>query len=145
MPLFGLGNITLTIGTLCWTLLGSQGRYRLATFVAFCGSWGVTLPLAALSSAALHFSLTGQTGAVVIGYMISGTVNAFFLFCSDWEYLSQQVIESHDHDVGMLPCSSTDGDNHDKNHQQQPTTSSGESTTSRDADESEGVEHHIKI
>lgn len=96
LPLFGLGNITMTVGTVSWTLLGAQGRYRLATTVAFCGSWLVTLPLAVLASVALNLSLAGQTAAVVIGYMVSGTTNAYFLFRSDWEKLSQAIIDSHE-------------------------------------------------
>ena len=67
LPLFGLGNVTLTIGTLSWTLLGAQGRYQLATKVAFGGSWLLTIPLAAITSVALNLSLQGQTAAVVIG------------------------------------------------------------------------------
>ena len=86
----------MTLGTTSWTLLGAQGRYRLATTVAFAGSWLVTIPLAVLASVALHLNLEGQTAAVVIGYMSSGTINAYFLFRSDWEKLSLSVIESHE-------------------------------------------------
>ena len=31
IPLFGIGNIALTMSNLTWTLVGSQGRYRLST------------------------------------------------------------------------------------------------------------------
>lgn len=96
LPLFGLGNIAMTVGTVSWTLLGAQGRYRTATTVAFCGSWLVTLPLSALASVVFSLDLQGQTAAVVIGYMVSGTVNAYFLFRSDWEKLSQSIIDSHE-------------------------------------------------
>jgi multidrug resistance protein, MATE family len=95
LPLLGLGNMMMTVGTTSWTLLGSQGRYRLATSVALGGSWGVTLPLAALASVALNLNLEGQTAAVVLGYMTSGTINACFLFSSNWEAISQGVIDSH--------------------------------------------------
>jgi multidrug resistance protein, MATE family len=95
LPLIGLGNIMMTVGTTSWTLLGSQGRYRLATTVACSGSWLVTLPLAALASVALNLNLEGQTAAVVLGYMTSGTINAYYLFRSDWEAISQGVIDSH--------------------------------------------------
>ena len=67
IPLFAVGNMTLTVGTMCWTLLGSQGRYRLATFVACMASWLVTLPLAALFTFHLRINLQGQTAAIVIG------------------------------------------------------------------------------
>ena len=32
LPYCALGNITLTLGSLAWTLVGAQGRYTIATF-----------------------------------------------------------------------------------------------------------------
>lgn len=95
IPLFGVGNIALTIGTISWTCVGSQGRYRLATAVGFMGSWFVTMPLAVLTTVALDLDLQGQTAAVVVGYMVSGTINTYLLFTSDWEKLSREVIEAN--------------------------------------------------
>ena len=93
LPLFGIGNIALSIGSMSWTLVGSQGRYRLATSVGFAGSWFVTIPLAALFSLYFHFDLQGQVCAIVIGYMVSGTINTCILMQSDWAYLSKKVVE----------------------------------------------------
>jgi Na+-driven multidrug efflux pump len=42
IPLFGIGNIGLTLGTISWTAVGAQGRYRLATCIGFGGSWYVS-------------------------------------------------------------------------------------------------------
>lgn len=67
MPFFALGIMALTLGNLCWTILGSQGRYRLATAAAFCGTCFVCIPLAAVFSIALDFDLSGQTAALVVG------------------------------------------------------------------------------
>ena len=95
IPLFGIGNICLTVGTMAWTAVGAQGRYRLATLVGFSGSWLLTIPLAAISSVVMNIDLQGQTAAVVIGYMASGTINAYLLFTSDWERLSEEVIAAN--------------------------------------------------
>ena len=95
IPLFGIGNVALTIGTIAWTVVGAQGRYRLATAVGFGGSWLVTIPLAAISSVVLGIDLQGQTAAVVIGYMVSGTVLCYIWLTSDWDELSRTVIEAH--------------------------------------------------
>jgi Na+-driven multidrug efflux pump len=92
IPLFGVGNIALAIGTMAWTLVGAQGRYALSTSIGFAGSWCVTVPLSALFSIALNFNLKGQTAAVVIGYMISGTWNTYILLVSDWQGISEKVI-----------------------------------------------------
>lgn len=96
IPLFGIGNIALALGTQAWTIVGAQGRYRLSTFVGAAGSWLVTVPLAVLSTVVLKVDLQGQTAAVLLGYMASGTVNAYILLTSDWEKLSLRVREDHD-------------------------------------------------
>ena len=96
LPLFGFGNAAMTIGTMSWTLLGAQGRYRLATFVVCISSWCITLPLAAVFSIYLKLSLEGQTAAMFIGYMISGAIHAYYLFRSDWVQLSQAVMDDND-------------------------------------------------
>jgi len=93
IPLFGLGNIVLTMGTMSWTIVGAQGRYKLSTVIACAGSWLVTIPLAAIFTIALRINLQGQTATVVIGYMISGTVTNVVLLRSDWKKLSDKVIQ----------------------------------------------------
>uniref|UniRef100_A0A7S3LEK9 Protein DETOXIFICATION n=1 Tax=Amphora coffeiformis TaxID=265554 RepID=A0A7S3LEK9_9STRA len=109
IPIFGAGNIALSAGTLAWTLVGAQGRYRLATAVGVAGSWLIVTPLSAASSIALGWDLRGQTGAVVIGYLVSGSVNLYLLFSSDWERQSAKVIELNQVD-GTLEESSSDSD-----------------------------------
>lgn len=95
LPLFGIGNIALSIGSISWTLVGAQGRYRLATLVGFAGSWLVSIPLSALFSMYFHFDLQAQVAAIVMGYMVSGTINTCILMQSDWAYLSRKVIENN--------------------------------------------------
>jgi MatE len=96
IPLFCIGNIALTVGTISWTLVGAQGRYRLSTAVGFSGAWFVTIPLAAIFTLGLKIDLQGQCAAMVIGYMVSGTVNTYVLLLSDWPKLSRRVIEQAD-------------------------------------------------
>lgn len=109
IPMFGLGNAGMTIGTMFWTLLGAQGRYRLATVVVGIISWTITLPFAAICSVWLKVGLEGQTAAVVIGYLVSGGIHAYFIFRSDWVALSNSVMDDNDSrasdekDVAMPP------------------------------------------
>lgn len=93
LPLMGIGNIALTAGSVSWALVGSQGRYRLATSVAFLSSWCVTLPIAAIFTFALKLNLEGVTASVVVGYSITGTCLMYILIRSDWERLSKIVVE----------------------------------------------------
>lgn len=96
LPLLGIGNIALTAGTVAWALVGSQGRYRLATLVAFTFSWGVTMPVSAMFTFVANFNLQGITASVVIGYSVTGTVLIYILLRSDWERLSQCVMDLND-------------------------------------------------
>jgi Na+-driven multidrug efflux pump len=96
LPMFGLGNASMALGTMAWTLLGAQGRYQLATITVGLVSWFVTLPLGVFFSFYLKINLQGQTSAVVIGYMLSGAIHAYFLFRSDWVALSKKVMDDNE-------------------------------------------------
>jgi Na+-driven multidrug efflux pump len=114
IPLFGMGNMALSFGTMTGTLVGSQGRYRLSTGVCLLGSWLVTIPLAAFFTAGLNIDLQGQTAAVVIGCMVSGTANCYFLLRSDWPNLSSKVLSESGSGTDK-----EDGDNHGEEDKEQ--------------------------
>jgi hypothetical protein len=136
IPLFGIGNIALAVGTTSWTLVGSQGRFRLATAVGYAGSWFVTLPLAVLFSIVLRIDLQAQTGAVVVGYMVSGTLNTYILLQSDWPKLSRRIkaqveedmAEDDDDDSSSSSSSSSSSDSQKKNSETMPTGEGGANT-----------------
>jgi Na+-driven multidrug efflux pump len=115
IPLFAVGNIALAVGSMAWTLVGAQGRYAYATAVGFVGSWCVTVPLAAIFSIKMGIDLQGQTSAVVIGYMVSGTWNTFTLLRSDWKQISDIVIEYNTghNNIALIEGSSSDDEEED--------------------------------
>ncbi len=92
LPYCAIGNLTLTFGSLAWTLVGAQGRYGLATYHGCVGSVGVTIPFAVLSTYYFDLELPGLASAVVVGYMVSGALNSMTLFLTDWEYISYRVM-----------------------------------------------------
>lgn len=96
LPLFGLGNLVMALDTMSWTLLGSQGRYRLATVIVCLASWIVTIPLAVLFSVHLNVNLQGQMTAFIIGYLAMGVTHSYYLLVSDWNKLSMSVMEDHE-------------------------------------------------
>lgn len=102
IPLLGIGNLALTAGIVAWGLVGAQGRYRLATTVAFISSWLLTLPLAAIYTYGLNIDLKGMTSAVVIGYSVTCTALVYVLIRSDWERLSKIIVEMHADADGQL-------------------------------------------
>ena len=106
LPFIGIGNMALMFGSMCWTILGAQGRYALATTMSFLGSWFVTIPLCAVFTFVLDFNLESITGAVVIGYAFSGAINASFLLRSNWKKLSSNVINDVNKGAGNIDSSS---------------------------------------
>ena len=96
LPLFGLGNLVMGLDTMSWTLLGSQGRYRLATIIVCLASWFVTLPLALLFTLAFNVNLEGQMTGYICGYLVMGITHSYFLLRSNWQELSQTVMEDNE-------------------------------------------------
>jgi len=92
-PIVAVGNLTLTVGTMSFQLVGAQARYSMATAMEFIGSWVVSLPLALISSLLLKWDLKGLVAAVVLGYMVSGTLNFLVVCCTDWERRSLFVMK----------------------------------------------------
>jgi Na+-driven multidrug efflux pump len=60
----------MTFGMQCWSLIGAQGKYKVATWVSFVSSWGVTMPMAAIFVYVFFIDLQGLTAATTIGYDI---------------------------------------------------------------------------
>ena len=92
LPYCAVGNFTLTIGSLAWTLVGAQGRYTVATFHGCIGSLGVTIPCACVSTYYLNWGLPSLAAAIIAGYMTSGAFNVVTLLLSDWEYIAYRVM-----------------------------------------------------
>jgi len=92
LPYCAIGNFTLALGSIAWTLVGAQGRYNIATFHGCIGSLLVTIPCACISIFYFQWGLPSLAASVVIGYMVSGAFNTITLLLSDWEYISYKVM-----------------------------------------------------
>jgi Na+-driven multidrug efflux pump len=93
IPIVGIGNITMTFGMTCWSIVGAQGRYRLATCISMASSWFVTIPLALLFTVGTKIDLQGVVSAVVVGYSTSGMILSYILITSDWKSISDTIYE----------------------------------------------------
>mmetsp|Transcript_50335 Transcript_50335/g.58756 ORF Transcript_50335/g.58756 Transcript_50335/m.58756 type:complete len:816 (+) Transcript_50335:154-2601(+) len=91
IPFIGVGNIALTFGMMCWSLVGAQGRYSLGTKLYFITSWGFTMPVAAVLTYVYNIDLQGMVAAVVVGYVFEGTVLSYVLLCTDWIKVSAKI------------------------------------------------------
>mmetsp|Transcript_63182 Transcript_63182/g.73952 ORF Transcript_63182/g.73952 Transcript_63182/m.73952 type:complete len:1135 (+) Transcript_63182:847-4251(+) len=93
IPIVGMGNITMTLAMMSWSIVGAQGRYRLVMLVIMMCSWGLTIPVSAIAVYGLNFDLQGVVGSVVIGYGTAGLLLSYILIRSDWTRLSKIVQE----------------------------------------------------
>ena len=93
IPMIGIANIFMVFGMISWTLIGAQGRYKLATTVSVCMTVFVTLPLSSISTFYFLYDLQGTVGAVICGYSTTGLVLGYFLLTSDWEHISENIQE----------------------------------------------------
>jgi Na+-driven multidrug efflux pump len=90
-PLVAFGNITMSMGMVCWCIVGAQGRYHLSTLIALACSFMVTIPIGAIVTIGLRIDLQGLAFAVVTGYTITATVLFACIIISDWEMLSKAI------------------------------------------------------
>ena len=93
IPMIGVANIFMIFGMVSWTLIGAQGRYRLATTVSLVMSFFVTLPVAALFTFHYFFDLKAIVGAIIFGYSTSGLCLGYILLRSDWDHICETIIE----------------------------------------------------
>lgn len=98
VPFVGVANLTMQFGMTSWSLIGAQGKYKLATYTSLISSWGATLPLAAIFVYGFNFDLQGLTSAVVIGYVSTGAALSYVLLCTDWEKVTRKIQE-HNTDI----------------------------------------------
>ena len=106
--MIALGNILMIFGMISWDLVGAQGRYKLATGVSLVSSWLVTIPLAILFTLYWKFNLLGIAASLVIGYSISGLMQAYILLCSDWGLISKKIQENNANEFDSSDSSDSD-------------------------------------
>ena len=90
-PLVALGNVTMSMGMICWHVVGAQGRYHLSTTVAIVISFAVTIPLGAIMTIGLIINLQGLAFSAVTGYTVIAMILFALILMSDWEKLSEKI------------------------------------------------------
>jgi len=91
IPMVCLAVVTLSFGSVCWSLLCAQGRSQVATAVTGFGSLAIALPLASLSNFCFNLNLQGLISCLIIGYACSGFFNSILMLTSNWPKISQKV------------------------------------------------------
>lgn len=106
VPFVGVANLSMTFGMQCWSLIGAQGKYKLATWISFISSWGVCMPLAAIFVFGFFFDLQGLTAATTIGYTSTGAALSYILLASNWDKVARSIQQ---HNAEMAAGGDKDG------------------------------------
>jgi Na+-driven multidrug efflux pump len=93
IPMIGMANVFMVFGMVAWTLIGAQGRYKLATIISLCMTIFITMPLAAISTFYFVYDLKGIVGSIICGYSTTGLCLGYILLTSDWEHISENIQE----------------------------------------------------
>jgi len=85
--MIGFANIIMSYSRITWSLVGSQGRFRCATFVIFFSRWLVTMPCALICIYGFNLNLIAVSGSLVVGYASACCALTFIILRSDWHRL----------------------------------------------------------
>jgi len=91
--MLGLAHLTMSFAQICWSLIGAQGRYRLATIIMFFSRWLFTMPIALAVIFAFYLDLNAIIGAVTVGYATASCTLCYVVLRSDWERLARIMQE----------------------------------------------------
>jgi hypothetical protein len=95
IPLMGIGNLSMTTGMVCWSVLGGQDRWNVATMWSFVCSFSVTIPLALLFSYKFQYGVQGIVSSLAIGYSLLGSILLCIVARSDWAKISKSIQEEN--------------------------------------------------
>eukprot|EP00526_Cylindrotheca_closterium_P004694 CAMPEP_0113619750 /NCGR_PEP_ID=MMETSP0017_2-20120614/10041_1 /TAXON_ID=2856 /ORGANISM="Cylindrotheca closterium" /LENGTH=777 /DNA_ID=CAMNT_0000529355 /DNA_START=205 /DNA_END=2538 /DNA_ORIENTATION=- /assembly_acc=CAM_ASM_000147 len=88
ITLLGFANVAMSFSQVGWSLIGAQGRFRLATSVMFFSRWLVTIPVALVTIFVFFLDLSAISGCLIVGYSTASCVLTFIVIRSDWDRLA---------------------------------------------------------
>lgn len=95
ISLLGFANLAMSFSQVGWSLIGAQGRYRLATSVMFFCRWLVTIPVALVSIFVFFLDLSSISGCLAVGYSTASCVLTFIVIRSDWDRLANLMQQTN--------------------------------------------------
>lgn len=84
----GFANLTMAFAQVYWSLVGSQGRFILASSTVLACRWLCAMPLAFLCIFAFEFDLQAVAASISVGYISAAVVLASCIVRSDWKQLA---------------------------------------------------------
>lgn len=99
LPFVGVANLAMMFGMQCWSIIGAQGNYSLATWVNGFSSWFICIPLAAVLIFEYQIDLQALAAAVAVGYVTTGAILSFVLLSTDWYQVVHKVQQNNNDDT----------------------------------------------
>ena len=119
LPLLGLANIALSLSQAGWSVVGAQGRFRLATLLVWTCTWCVTLPMALVAVFGFELDdVSALAGSLAVGYASASSALTYVVLRSDWIRISQSLLELNpttSHACGGGGGEDDDDDDYDHN------------------------------
>ena len=95
IPLIGFAQVIMSIGSASWSIIGAQGRMRLATGIEIVTSWFIAIPIATALIYGFGLNLLASVTALVVSYSVGGVATGYIIITSDWKSLSNAVFDQH--------------------------------------------------
>jgi len=95
IPLIGFGGILMVPGFVIEGIFCAQGRVRLMTTIEIIVSWFISMPVAAIFVYCFNSSIEGLVSGLVVGYSSAATLLLFYFLRSNWEQLSEMVMQQN--------------------------------------------------
>ena len=115
----GLANIALSLSQAGWSVVGAQGRFRLATLLVWTCTWCVTLPMALVAVFGFELDdVSALAGSLAVGYASASSALTYVVLRSDWIRISQSLLELNpttSHACGGGGGEDDDDDDYDHN------------------------------
>ena len=94
LPLLGLANIALNLSQAGWSVVGAQGRFRLATLLVWTCTWCVAIPMALVAVFGFELDdVSALAGSLAVGYASASSALTYVVLRSDWMRISQSLLE----------------------------------------------------
>jgi MATE family multidrug resistance protein len=124
IALLGLANVTMAFSQVGWSLIGAQGRFRLATSVVFAARWLVSIPAAFLIIYVWELDIDALGGALVFGCATASCAMTYIVLRSDWERLSH-IMQDMSIQKGAVPAEGDDDNDHGDPFEGEDSSSEG--------------------
>jgi len=91
--LMSIGNIIMCLGSEATYILTAQGRPKITTWIQFCCTLGITLPLSTHFVFQNNYGLQSVLASIIIGSATFTVALLYVVFTSNWEEIGNKILQ----------------------------------------------------